>query len=351
MAKVKKEVVKETSKTRVEFVSTGSVLLNLAMSGKGKEGGYARGRIVNLVGDGSSGKTLLALEACAQVYYNLNRKETDLFPVAKKITIVYNNVEGVMDFPIEAMYGEELVEAIEWVRFDTAETVGRDYLKRVKDLKKGEFLLYIIDSIDAMSSTASKKRAEESIKKEKDQDGSYGMEKQKYFSSTLFPRACEYMEGKDATMICISQVRENINAGLFGAKHYRAGGKALDFFTHQVAWLAQVGKLSKEFRSTKKIYGVRTKAVLKRNKVAKPFRDAEFDILFDYGVDDMGSMLTYLYGGAKKIIWNEEEIDRIDLIKLMEDNPKEYDKLVTLVETEWNEIEEKIKPKRKRRFE
>jgi len=346
MPKAKKEV----SKTRVEFISTGSVLLNLAMSGKGKDGGYARGRIVNLVGDGSSGKTLLALEACAQAYYNLNKKATDLFPAVKKITIVYNNVEGVMDFPIEDMYGQEFVEAIEWVRFDTAETVGRDYLKRVKDLKKGEFLLYIIDSIDAMSSTASKKRAEDSIKKDKDQDGSYGMEKQKYFSSTLFPRACEYMEGKDATMICISQVRENINAGLFGAKHYRVGGKALDFYTHQVAWLAQIAKLSKEFRSTKKIYGVRTKAKLNRNKVAKPFREAEFDILFDYGVDDIGSMLTYMYGTARDIQWEGVDYKRIDLIKHLEDNPKEYDKLVEMVVQDWDEIEEKIKPKRKRRF-
>jgi len=344
------KATKEVSKTRVEFISTGSVLLNLAMSGKGKDGGYARGRIVNLVGDGSSGKTLLALEACAQAYYNLNKKATDLFPAVKKITIVYNNVEGVMDFPIEDMYGQEFVEAIEWVRFDTAETVGRDYLKRVKDLKKGEFLLYIIDSIDAMSSTASKKRAEDSIKKDKDQDGSYGMEKQKYFSSTLFPRACEYMEGKDATMICISQVRENINAGLFGAKHYRVGGKALDFYTHQVAWLAQIAKLSKEFRSTKKIYGVRTKAKLNRNKVAKPFREAEFDILFDYGVDDIGSMLTYMYGTARDIQWEGVDYKRIDLIKHLEDNPKEYDKLVEMVVQDWDEIEEKIKPKRKRRF-
>ena len=344
------KATKEVSKTRVEFISTGSILLNLAMSGKGKDGGYARGRIVNLVGDGSSGKTLLALEACAQAYYNLNKKATDLFPAVKKITIVYNNVEGVMDFPIEDMYGQEFVEAIEWVRFDTAETVGRDYLKRVKDLKKGEFLLYIIDSIDAMSSTASKKRAEDSIKKDKDQDGSYGMEKQKYFSSTLFPRACEYMEGKDATMICISQVRENINAGLFGAKHYRVGGKALDFYTHQVAWLAQIAKLSKEFRSTKKIYGVRTKAKLNRNKVAKPFREAEFDILFDYGVDDIGSMLTYMYGTARDIQWEGVDYKRIDLIKHLEDNPKEYDKLVEMVVQDWDEIEEIIKPKRKRRF-
>jgi recombination protein RecA len=343
------EIAVPELKTRVEFTSTGSILLNLAMSGRGRNGGYARGRIINLVGDGSSGKTLLALEACAQAYYNLNKTPV-LFDKVKKIIIVYNNVEGVMDFPIEEMYGEDFVKSIEWVRLDTAEKAGNDYLRRVKALKSGEYLLYVMDSLDAMVSEAGKERAEEAIKKDKIQDGSYSLEKQKYFSSTLFPRAVDYTEGKDSTLICISQVRENINAGLFGTKHYRVGGKALDFYTHQVAWLAKIGNLSREFKAKKKVYGIRIKAKLNRNKVAKPFREAEFDILFDYGVDDIGSMLTYLYGGAKEILWNGQEMKRIDLIKFIEDDKTQYDSLINLIEKDWNEAEEKIKPKRKKRF-
>jgi len=298
-----------------------------------------------------SHNTLLAIEACAQAFYNLNKNATKLFPAIKSTTIVYNNVEGVMDFPLEEMYGEKFVKGIEWLKFDTIEHSGNDFLRRVKNLKKGEFLLYIMDSLDAMSSTAGKKRAEDSIEKDKMQEGSYGMEKAKYLSNTFFPRACDYMEGKDATLICISQVRDNINAGLFGAKHYRVGGKALDFYTHQVAWLAKIANLSKEFRAKKKVYGVRTKVKLNRNKVAKPFREAEFDILFDYGVDDIGSMLNYLYGSAKEIFWNEEEMKRIDLIKRLEDSDDEREVLAGLVEDDWKEIEDKIKPKRKRRFQ
>jgi RecA/RadA recombinase len=56
---------------RVEFINSGSTLLNLAASQKGRDGGWARGRIINIVGDGSTGKSLLALEACAQAFYNI----------------------------------------------------------------------------------------------------------------------------------------------------------------------------------------------------------------------------------------------------------------------------------------
>jgi RecA/RadA recombinase len=65
----------ETLTPRVEFLTTGSTLLNLALSGKGKEGGIPRGRIINIVGDGSSGKTLTALEILANAFYRM--KEND----------------------------------------------------------------------------------------------------------------------------------------------------------------------------------------------------------------------------------------------------------------------------------
>lgn len=65
----------ETITPRVEFLTTGSTLLNLALSQKGRDGGVARGRIINIVGDGGSGKTLLALEILAHMFYGM--KEND----------------------------------------------------------------------------------------------------------------------------------------------------------------------------------------------------------------------------------------------------------------------------------
>ncbi len=328
---------KKSKKDRVEFIHTGSHLLNLAASCKAKKGGFARGRIINLVGDGSSGKTLLALEACAQAFYNIQKRKSKLFPKVKKVSIVYNNKEGVMDFPIEEMYGEKFVKGIEWIQSATCEEFGRDYQRRVDKLKEGEFLLYVADSLDSFDSSAGKKRVEKSIKTDKDLEGSYGMEKAKYFSSAFFSHLCTAMLGKDATLICISQVRDNINAGLFGEKSKRVGGKSLDFYTHQVCWLARVKWLKKTFRGKERTYGITVRARFKRNKCAKPMRDVDFDILFDYGIDDKGSIVKY--NG-----WGEGEL------KDMEENPEHLKDIVQKLEEEWLEIEEHIKPKRKERF-
>jgi recombination protein RecA len=309
----KSKVKKKENKNRVEFLDTGSTLLNLAASGKGKKGGWARGRIVNLVGDGSSGKTLLALEACAQSFYYIKEKKSRLFPKVKKVSIVYNNREGVMDFPLEEMYGEKFVKGIEWIQSSTCEKFGRDYQKRVASLKEGEFLLYIADSLDSFDSSAGRKRVEKSIKTDKDIEGTYGMEKAKYFSSSFFSHLCDIMQGKDATLICISQVRDNINAGLFGEK------------------------LKKTVKKQERVFGVRVKARFKRNKTAKPFRDAEFDILFDYGIDNIGSIIKFL---------NKDE----DCISELEKEPEKLASIIEKLEEDWQIIENTVKPKRRERF-
>ena len=335
---------------KVEFLSTGSTTVNLMLSGKGKGGGWARQHIGNAVGDGATAKTLLMLETAAHTLYTIRDQKSELFPPVKNVSVVYNNIEGVMDFPIAEMYGEDFINQIEWVQTPTAEAFGKDYLQRVKALKKGDFLLYIIDSIDALTSEAGAERMAK-ILSDKKPDGSYGTEKAKFFSSDFFSHLCGAMEGKDATLLCVSQIREKIGV-TFGEKHYRTGGKALDFYTHQVVWLAQIKKLKRTFRSQERVYGVRIKANCKRNKVAKPFRQAEFTVLFDYGIDDVGSMVDYLYGPeVKKIDWNSTEFKRNEFIEMIESDPANENKLRELVEQDWAEIEAAVVPERKKRWE
>jgi len=338
-------------KTPVEFISSGSIILNLAASQKGRRGGWARGRINNIVGDGSSGKTLLALEACADAFYNIQKVKSQHFKPVRKVIIVYNNIEGVMDFPIAKMYGQKFYDEVEWIQSETCEEFGRDYQRRVQNLKSGEFLLYVLDSIDATIPQTAKDRIQAAIKKDTKEEGSYGTEKAKYFSSAFFNHLCSIMEKKDATLVLVSQVREKIGI-TFGKKLYRTGGKALDFYTHQVAWLYEKGKLHRTFRTQKKDYGIRIRAKWERNKTATPYREAEFTILFDYGLDDIGTMLDYLYGPEEKEIkWDKGKIKKSELLELIEGDHILYDKLVDLVEQDWFEIEEEIKPKRKKRFD
>lgn len=346
-----KNGIPKSDDERVEFLSSNSTMFNLAASGKGKNGGWARGHIVNPVGDGSSGKTLMALEVAAWCHHNIKKIKSNIFAPVKTVSIIFNNVEDVMDFPINKMYGESFVQAIEWIHIGTVEAMGRDYTRRVKALKEGDFLLYINDSWDALTSEKGKERFEESAESDKEEKGSYGTEKAKYGSASFFSNICDISSGKDATLIIVSQVRDKIDTMVFGKKQYRAGGKSLDFYTHQVPWLSVVEKLKKTFRGEERVYGIRMKAKFERNKVAKPFRESETIILFDYGIDNISSMINWLYGPrADKIDFDNNKFDRADFIKYIEDNKLE-DVLSEMCEKEWNEIEAAVVPDRRKRFE
>lgn len=334
---------------RVSFISTGCIPLNLAASQKGVDGGWARGRIINIVGDGSTGKTVLALEAAAYCVYKMLGVESPLFPKVKQVRIKYNNVEGVMDFPLEEMYGKKFADTVEWEQHPTCEAFGRDVHKELLGYEPGTFLLYIADSLDAMTSEAGALRAEKLAKGLK-AEGSYGTEKAKYFSSEFFNNLCQMISlptkgggirHKDVTLILISQVRENLNAGLFGKKFYRTGGKALDFYTHQVVWLYMVRKLKKEYKGKKRTYGTQVRAVFDRNKSAAPYSEVEFPIIIrpPRGVDDIGAMLDFCG-------WQKSD----KVIAEIEGDGTQYGELVEQTVKEWEKAEEKTKVERKRKY-
>lgn len=354
MAKKEVKEIKEVSRreikeTPVEFITSGCTMINLAASQKGINGGWARGRIANIVGDGSSGKTALALETAAHAFYKIAKKESDIFSPVKNVRIRYNYPEQVMDFPLKKMYGQEFVDGVEWVATREVEQFGRDFTRQCMNWKPGEFLLYIVDSWDSLQSHEAIERFEEAAKKDEEEEGSYGTEKAKY-GSKFFANIAGMMEGKDITLIIISQVRQVINAMTFGKKTYRTGGKSLDFYTHQVVWLAEIEKMKNVVKGNDVIWGVRSKGKFERNKVAKPFREAEFRILFDYGIDDLGSMVDWYYGPKVKAIeFDGEKMARADFIKYIEDNSLE-DEIRDMVEKEWLSIEATMEPDRKAKF-
>lgn len=340
-----KESCNHIEESPVEFIHSGSILLNLAASGKGKDGGWARGRIINFVGDGSSGKTLMALEAAAYTFYKMPGNQSHNFPPVKKVRIIFDNAEGVMDFPIGQMYGKKFVDGVEWEHSKTVEEFGRKFTREVAAHKEGTCLLYVIDSLDALSSEAGLARFEEAAKKDKPEDGSYGVEKAKYLSANFFANICSLTNKKDITLIVVSQIRHKIGVS-FGEQYGRTGGKSLDFYTHQVVWLSEVEKLKKTFKEEERTYGIRILAKFKRNKVAKPFREAEIIALFDYGIDDLGSSIAYFWGPKTKLLdWEGIQYSRPDLIKYIEDN-KLQDELTKKVDDWWQSIEDNLKPNR-----
>lgn len=322
----------------VEFLNSGCTISNLALSGKGRKGGWARGRVCNIVGDGSSGKTVCALELAFWCFKNIKKTISEIYPKVKNIKIVYNNCEGVMDFPMEKMFGNEFVDSVEWICIKEIEKMSWDWFNRLKGLKSGDFLLYIIDSWDALFSIADKKRFEKSVEDEKEEEGSYNLEKQK-FVGKFFSNCCDKLENNklDATLFIISQVRTKIGI-TFGKKTYRAGGKALDFYTHQVAWIAEEEKMTKTKGRHKRVYGIRSRIKVERSKVAKPFREASFRILYDYGIDDINSMVDFLYGKNEIRFEGQKFKTRDSFVKYVEENNLE-EKLMAACEKEWQDIE------------
>lgn len=360
----KKSKAAKKAAPNIEFVSTGCTHLDLALSAKGRRGGFARGRIANIVGDGSTGKTLLALETAAWCYHNLKKVRSKIFPPVKKMSIVYNNVEGVMDFPLETMFGRGFAKSLEWIRISTAEGIGRDLQRRVKALRDGHFFLYIVDSWDGVKPEEEVERFEEEAKKDKKISDGYGLSKQAYvgeffrnITDTIYgddySTTYDYqLRQKDVSLIFTSQIRQKINATKFEKGVYRVGGKAFDFWTHQVLWLYRSGKIQPERKGKKVTIGVKVRAVVERNKCAPPWKEARFPILFDYGIDNIGSMVDFVCGPQAKGYSFEgvKSARKDDFIAKLEDAELVEEFTQEFIE-EWHKIENSAKVKRRPKYE
>lgn len=245
--------------------------------------GWPLGRIVNIVGDRSSGKTLLAIEACAN------------FALCSKTGMIwYRESEAAFDTD----YAQSLGLPLDRVNFgpdgedtvwDTVEDIFEDLEKKLGYLERtGKAGLYIIDSLDALSSRAELKR--------KIDEATFGGEKPKVMGQ-LFRRLTRRIKKTNMCVVVISQVRDKIGV-MFGEKHTRTGGRALDFYAAIIIWLHHIKTLRKKVGSgtgmIRVAKGVRILAKTKKNKLTDPFRECRFDIRFGYGVDDVPAALDWL---------------------------------------------------------
>lgn len=286
-----------TPKTDIQFISTGCKTFDLALGG-----GWARRRISNIVGDKAAGKTLCAIEACAN------------FAIMEpKGKIRYRESEAAFD----DNYAEALGFPVDRVERDvpaqTIEDVFEDLTKVIEGAKGPE--LYIIDSLDALSD---REELERDIDK-----GTYGAAKAKKLSE-LFRRLVRSMSDKDITLMVVSQIRDNLNAVMFGKKHVRTGGRALDFYASQIAWLTQVDKIKMTRNKVTRVVGTEVKVSVEKNKIALPYREAYFNILFGHGIDDIAACRSYLKDVG---IATDENVNLSELHRMVEKHWWETEKL------------------------
>jgi RecA/RadA recombinase len=273
-----------------------------------------------------------------------------------------------MDFPLEQMFGEDFAEAIIWERISIVEKIAKSLTRRVKALKKGEALLYIVDSWDGVKSAEEAANFDAAaLAKEgtKEKSDGYGVSKQQYthkffrnITDAIYGSdyATEYdykLNQKDVTILITSQIRKKINATPFEKDTYRTGGKAFDFWTHACLWLYSAGRLVHDRKGKKITYGVKVRSVCERNKVTAPWKEARFPIVHsdNHGIDNVGSMVDYTFGPQlKKYKFKGKEFGTKEkFIQYIQDNDLENELTDATVE-EWERIEESAKVKRKPKY-
>lgn len=331
---VEEHVKRKPITSVVELTSSGADLLDLVAGG-----GYPWGKMINIVGDKSTGKTLLGSEliACAHKRYG------------KELEWCYDDAEAGYSFNSQQLYGIDIVAPDEECS-DTLEDFQLNLRKRLEKLKPGKRLIYILDSFDSLTSDDELEQYEKKMKAyekgKKPESGSYGTSKSKGMS--LYFRVIKrLLKDKNCLLIIVSQVRENIGV-MFGAKYVRVGGKWLDFYAAQIFWLAEVEKHKKGDRHT----GITIKVRNTKNKIGKPFRECFVELLFDYGIDNILTNLYFLYSlktdtgkntanVEKEIVyWNDKEYQLRKLIRHIEQNNLE-DELREKIAARWAELEDR----------
>lgn len=267
------------------YFKTGCRLFDKVIGGNKDVYGVPAGRFINIVGDKSSGKTFLSNEFIANCHYEFG----------DKFKWVYDDCESGYSFDTEALYGFEIMpsDLNDRVHSTTVEQAFYNIKKFSDKLKPDEFGIYVLDSLDGLTSEEQDKRAEErikSIEEDKEMKGTYGMGKAKYLSQEFFPQLCSTIEDKNVLVIIISQIRDNVDMFSF-EKYARAGGRALDFYAHSVIWIATCKKILKKDAPV----GVVVKAKTTKSKTPRPFRECFFSFLYDYGLDSVGTNLDYLF--------------------------------------------------------
>lgn len=316
----------EPEASDVIYVPSGATMLDLVLGG-----GYGLGRIVNIVGDRSAGKSLLAIESIANFVEHLGEAKNAKYVDAESASV--DSYVQVLGMPSGVQTHDEGMETIE--------EFFADFKAFLDGIPDGQPCMYILDSLDALSDAA---------EMERDYDkGSYGAEKAKKLSQ-FFRRNVTLISQKNCLLIIVSQIRDKIGV-TFGETKTRSGGKALDFYASQILWLSEIGKIRRTALSVQRAVGIEVRARTKKNKIGLAFRETELTVIFNYGLDDEISMLNWLKTSkAESALPNTTFANlqlRIERARAARDRDAlalVTDELRTAVRKQWGRIEDRLAP-------
>lgn len=310
VANVKKRFGEEAlagQTTNVEFLNTGSISLDQALGG-----GWAKGRLVEIYGENSVGKSSIALHAAAEC-----QKEGKV--------VVYIDMEHSLDpFYANNLGVDTSIEGGKWYLSqpddgETALEIAREFAK------SDEVGLIVVDSVSALLPRA--------VIAGEAGDQKVGLLAR--LLSQMIPTLISPARQSGAVIMFINQIREKIGV-FYGDTTTTSGGHALKFYTSQRVQISRSG----QNKDGDKVIanGARCKVV--KNKVAPPFKQAKFYIEFGKGIDKMGELIDIAVEcgiitkkGAGWMSYGDVKLGQgTEAVKvLLEDNLELYDEIKTKV--------------------
>ena len=295
----------ENHNVNIELIPSGSLSLDLALGG-----GYPKGRIIEIYGPESSGKTTLALHAIAEVQKTGGQA-------------AFIDAEHALD----PSYAEKIGVQIDNLLISQPDN-GEQALEICETLVRSNAVdLIVVDSVAALTPKA-------------EIDGDMGdaqMGLQARLMSQAMRKLTAIISKSKATVIFINQIRMKLGV-MFGNPETTTGGNALKFYASVRIDIRRIGQI----KNGEDIIGNRTKIKVVKNKIAAPFRTAEFDIMYNEGISKVGDVLDLAvqYGVLDKagafLKYNGETIGqgREAVKRVFKENPELF-----------TEIEEKVRAK------